>query len=159
MGRIAAPYGIKGWIKVQPFTDSPHGLLQYAAWQVGGEGHWQERVVESAKPHGVSVLAKFEGIDGREAAALLRGQRIAVSRDVFPVAAKNEYYWADLIGLQVVNAAGVILGTVSRLFETGANDVMVVDGDRERLVPFIGSVIRKVDIPGGIIQVDWEADY
>lgn len=159
MGRIAAPYGIKGWIKVQPFTDSPHGLLDYAAWQVGRDGDWQERIVESAKPHGASVVAKLDGIDGREEAAALQGQRIAVSRDGFPAPAAGEYYWADLVGLRVVNASGVVLGTVSRLFETGANDVMVVDGDRERLLPFIGPVIRKVDLPGGVIEVDWDADY
>lgn len=159
MGRIVAPYGIKGWIKVQPFTESPHGLLQYAAWQVGREGAWQERVVESAKPHGASVVAKFPGIENREGAAALQGQRIAVSREGFPAPAAGEFYWADLIGLRVVNAAGVMLGTVSRLFETGANDVMVVKGDRERLLPFIGPVIRQVDLSSGVIQVDWEADY
>lgn len=159
MGRIAAPYGIKGWIKIQPFTDSPHGLLDYPVWQVGHEGDWQERIVEVSKPHGASVVAKLCGIDGRDEAAALQGRRIAVSRDGFPAPAADEYYWADLVGLRVVNAAGVVLGTVSRLFETGANDVMVVDGDRERLLPFIGPVISKVDIPGGVILVDWEADY
>lgn len=159
MGRIVAPYGIKGWIKVQPFTGTPHGLLDYAAWQVGREGDWQERVVESAKVHGSAVVAKLGGIEGRDGAAALQGQRIAVSRSGFPEPAADEYYWADLIGLRVVNAAGVVLGTVSRLFETGANDVMVVDGDRERLLPFIGPVIMKVDLPGGVIEVDWDADY
>ena len=159
MGRIVAPYGIKGWIKVQPFTETPHGLVDYATWQVGGEEAWQERIVESAKPHGAAVVAKLSGIDDREAAAALQGQRIAVSREGFPAPAAGEYYWADLIGLRVVNAAGEQLGTVSRLFETGANDVMVVDGDRERLLPFIGPVIRQVDLGGGVILVDWDADY
>lgn len=159
MGRIVAPYGIKGWIKVQPFTGSPHGLLDYAAWQVGREGEWQERVVESAKVHGSAVVAKLGGVEGRDEAAALQGQRIAVSRSGFPEPAAGEYYWADLIGLRVVNAEGVTLGTVSRLFETGANDVMVVDGDRERLLPFIGPVIMKVDLRDGVIEVDWDADY
>jgi len=159
MGRIAAPYGIKGWIKVQPFSDSPLGLLQNAVWQVGQEGNWQQQVIASARKHGASVLAKFEGIESREEAAALRGLQVAISRDDFPVPASGEYYWADLIGLKVVNDAGVALGTVSRLFETGANDVMVVDGERERLVPFIEPVIRQVDITGGVIKVDWEVDY
>jgi 16S rRNA processing protein RimM len=85
--------------------------------------------------------------------------RIAVSRDDFPAPASGEFYWSDLVGLQVVNAAGVVLGKVSRVFETGANDVLVVEGARERLLPFIETVIRKVDLAEGRITVDWEADY
>lgn len=163
MGRIVAPYGIKGWIKIQPFTQQQRGLLDYPRWQVGQEGAWQPRVVETAKVHGATVVAKLEGIADRESAAALQGLRIAVSRDDFPELAKNEFYWADLIGLAVVNEAGVALGKVVRVFETGANDVLVVDdgseGARERLLPFIETVIRLVDVAGGTITVDWGADY
>lgn len=167
MGRVVAPYGIKGWIKLQTFTETPLGLLQYAVWQMGQEGDWQPRVVESAKQHGATVVAKLEGIADREQAAALQGQRVAVSRDVFPKAGANEYYWSDLVGLAVINTAGVTLGKVSRVFETGANDVLVVEdkaadkvaGEHERLLPFIEPVIRKVDLAGGVIVVEWEADY
>ena len=110
MGRVVAPYGIKGWIKLQTFTDAPQGLLQYAVWQMGREGDWQPRVVESAKQHGAVVVAKLEGIADREQAAALQGQRVAVSRDDFPAAGANEYYWSDLIGLAVINTAGVEIG-------------------------------------------------
>jgi len=163
MGRVVAPYGVNGWIKVQPFTQQYRGLLDYPLWQVGHDGAWQTRSVESAKVHGAAVVAKLAGIADRDQAEALQGMRIAISRDEFPEPAAGEYYWDDLIGLQVINAAGVGLGTVSRVFETGANDVLVVEdkvsGERERLLPFIETVIRRVDLAGGVITVDWEADY
>lgn len=159
MGRIVAPYGIKGWVKIQPFTQQQQGLLDYPRWQVGQDGEWRLRTVEVAKVHGATVVAKLEGIADREQAAALQGMQIAVSRDDFPAPATNEFYWADLVGLKVVNAAGVALGSVARVFETGANDVLVVEGERERLLPFIAPVIRQVDIAGGTIIVDWDADY
>lgn len=159
MGRIVAPYGIRGWVKIQPFTQQPQGLLDYPEWQVGREGQWQTRIVETAKPHGNTVTAKLRGIDDRDQAAVLRGLQIAVSRDDFPEPGAGEYYWADLVGLEVVNEAGTALGQVTEVFETGANDVLVVAGERERLLPFIGPVIRQVDVAGGRIVVDWDADY
>lgn len=163
MGRIVAPYGIKGWIKIQPFTQQQQGLLDYPQWQVGQDGEWQLRVVEVAKVHGATVVAKLAGVADREQAAALQGLQIAVSRDDFPAPAANEFYWTDLVGLKVVNAAGVTLGSVTRVFETGANDVLVVEDQaanrRERLLPFIAPVIRQVDIAGGTISVDWDADY
>ena len=109
--------------------------------------------------HGATVVAKLAGITDRDQAAVLQGMRVAISRDAFPDAAAGEFYWADLVGLKVVNSAGVELGTVSRVFETGANDVLVVEGERERLLPFIETVVRQVDVAGGSITVDWEADY
>ncbi len=180
MGRIVAPYGIKGWIKIQPFTQQSQGLLDYPQWQVGQDGKWQLRSVEVAKVHGATVVAKLEGVGDREQAAALQGMRIAISRSDFPAPAINEFYWSDLVGLKVVNAAGVTLGSVTRVFETGANDVLVVEdkaagevanevvnevvnevtaSQRERLLPFIATVIRQVDIVGGTIIVDWDADF
>jgi 16S rRNA processing protein RimM len=159
MGRVVAPYGVKGWIKIQPFTQQYRGLLDYPLWQVGNDGAWQSQSVESAKVHGAAVVAKLAGVADRDQAAALQGMRIAVSRDDFPEPASGEFYWSDLVGLQVINAAGVVLGKVSRVFETGANDVLVVEGERERLLPFIETVVRKVDLADGRITVDWEADY
>ncbi len=163
MGRIVAPYGIKGWVKVQPFTQQQRGLLDYPVWQVGREDAWLARPVEVAKVHGTTVVAKLEGIADREQAAALQGQRIAISRDDFPAPAVGEFYWADLIGLKVVNVAGVTLGNVARVFETGANDVLVVEdkaaNERERLLPFIEPVVRQIDLVGGTMIVDWDADY
>lgn len=159
MGRIVAPYGIKGWVKIQTFTQEQRSLLDFPLWQVGRDGEWQPWTVEAAKVHGAAVVAKLEGITDREQAAVLSGMRIAVSRDDFPEPAADEFYWADLIGLEVVNVAGVNLGNISRVFATGANDVLVVEGERERLLPFIATVIRQVDVAGGTVTVDWDADY
>lgn len=160
MGRITAPYGVRGWVKLQPYTQHPQGMLGYPEWQVGREGGaWQAQAVEDVKVHGSVVVAKLQGVGDREQAAALRGQQVAVSREDFPEAAAGEYYWADLVGLKVINAAGVELGRVAEVFETGANDVLVVAGERERLLPFIEPVIREVDVAGGRITVDWDADY
>lgn len=159
MGRVVAPHGVKGWIKVQPFTRERESLVRYQQWQIGQEEAWRPWTVEEARVHGAAVVAKLAGIDDRDQAAALRGQRIAVPRSEFPPAAPSEYYWADLVGLQVVNADGVVLGKVVQLFETGANDVMVVEGERERLLPFIEQVIREVDFAAGLIRVEWGVDY
>lgn len=159
MGRITAPYGVRGWVKLQPYTQQPQGMLGYPVWQVGCEGAWQAQAVEDVRVHGSVVVAKLQGVSDREQAAVLRGQQVAVSREDFPEAAAGEYYWADLVGLKVVNAAGVELGRVAEVFETGANDVLVVAGERERLLPFIEPVIRQVDVAGGRITVDWDTDY
>lgn len=159
MGRVIAPYGIKGWIKVQPFTQKPEGLLNYPVWNVGKNDQWQCIGVEQAKVHGAAVVAKLAAIADREQAAALRGKQVAVSRQDFPDISDSEYYWTDLVGLRVMNTAGESLGTVARMIETGANDVMVVAGDRERLLPFVETVVRHVDLKGGMITVDWDLDF
>ena len=159
MGRITGAFGIRGWVKIQPFTETPESLTAYGEWWVEGDGGWHARKVEEVKVQAQSVVARFAGCTDRDQAALFRGREIAVPREAFPEAQGNEFYWADLIGLRVVNKAGEDLGTVSRLVETGANDVLVVEGDRERLIPFIEDVVLEVDLAARTIRVDWGADY
>ncbi len=159
MGRVLAPYGVKGWIKVRPFTQRPESLLDYPEWRLQKDGVLQARTVEAARVHGGAVVAKLQGIDDRDQAAQLRATQVAVSRDEFPELEPGEYYWADLVGLTVSNGAGVVLGRVTEVFDTGANGVLVVKGERERLLPFIGPVVRQVDVAGGRMVVDWDADY
>jgi 16S rRNA processing protein RimM len=159
MGRITAPFGIKGWVKLQPFTASAENLLAYPKVWVATGAAWQEHTIEHAQVQGTSVVAKLTGCDGRDAAARYRGREVAVPRAALPAPADNEFYWADLIGLQVVNVEGEKLGRVDEIFQTGANDVLVVKGDRERLIPFTEQVIRRVDTAGGVIHVDWSSDY
>jgi len=159
MGRIAAPYGVKGWIKVQPFTAETRSLLDYRTWWIGEGGGWHEHALASGKAHGGTVLARLEGCDDREAAAALKGRMVAVARAALPAARADEYYWADLIGLRVVNADEQDLGRVTAVMQTGANDVLVVGEGRERLIPFIALVIRDVDPGAGVIRVNWDADY
>jgi len=159
MGRISGAFGIKGWVKLQPFTETPESLLTYPVWWIEGETGWAERKVEEAEVHGPAVAARIAGCEDRDQAAVYRGRQVAVPRDAFPEAGENEYYWTDLIGRKVVNAAGEDLGTVSRVLETGANDVLVVEGTRERLIPFIEQVVREVDLARDVIRVDWGSDY
>lgn len=159
MGRISAPHGVKGWIKVQPFTAEARSLLDYRTWWIGEEDGWHEHALASGKTHGGMVLARLEGCDDREAAAALKGGTVAIARAALPAARADEYYWADLIGLRVVNADEQDLGRVTAVMQTGANDVLVVGERRERLIPFIAQVIRDVDPGAGVIRVNWGADY
>jgi len=159
MGRITGAFGIKGWVKVQPFTETPGGLTAHRFWWIEKDGSWSRCEVEQAEVQGPAVAAKLAGCEDRDAAALFRGREVGVPRSDLPDAGENEFYWADLIGLSVVNEAGENLGSVARLLETGANDVLVVEGDRERLIPFIEEVVREVDLGGGLIRVDWGPDF
>lgn len=159
MGRVAGAFGVLGWIKVQPHTESSAALTRYRKWWLGREQRFTEYAVVEAKPHGTTVLAKLAGVEDREQAASLRGMDVAVPRAALPRTRRDEYYWTDLIGLSVVNAEGVEFGAVKSVLATGANDVLVVDGERERLIPFIRQVVVAVDLEAGRIRVDWGADY
>ena len=159
MGRIVAPYGIYGWLKVQPDTEALDGLADYDVWWLGDEGQWRKFELEAVKLHGKVLLAKLKGVADRDAAFALKGSRIAVPREELPAAGENEYYWTDLIGLRVINLQQVDLGEVTDVFETGANDVLVVQGERERLLPFVAQVVLEVDFAAGAMQVDWDAEF
>lgn len=159
MGRILAPYGVRGWIKVRPQTESTDGLLGYRTWWLGKQGEWNSYQLLEGRVHGTDVVARLEGVADRDRAAQLRGCEVAVPRSELPPAPEGEYYWADLIGLEVVNREGVRLGQVAEVFATGANDVLVVRGERERLIPFVEAVVVDVDLAGALLTLDWGADY
>jgi 16S rRNA processing protein RimM len=159
MGRVAAPFGVKGWVRIQVFTEALDSLLDYPAWWVGRDADWRERQVEEAELHGRTLVARLAGCEDRDAAAALTGAQIAVTRGELPEPQPGEYYWSDLQGLRVANLEGQELGTVSHLLETGANDVLVVKGDRERLIPFVDAYVVKVDLGRGELVVDWGADF
>ena len=158
MGRVGAPHGVKGWVKV--FADSSPALARHARWWIGADGNWEEVDVADTALHGATLVARLAGCEDRDAAAQLRGRDVALPREMLPATGPGEYYWTDLIGLEVVNADGASLGTVTGLFSNGAHDVMrVSDGKRERLLPFVATVIRAVDLAGGRIDVEWGADW
>lgn len=160
MGHVTAPFGVMGWVKIHPYTETSKGLTGYPTWWLGKNGEYLEYTVVEAKAHVTEVVAKFEGFDDREAAAKLKGMEVAVPRSALPKAKRDEYYWTDLIGLTVLNTEGANLGTVTNLLQTGANDVLVVqEGETERLLPFIRQVILDVDLKGKTIKVDWGVDY
>jgi 16S rRNA processing protein RimM len=159
MGRVAAPFAVSGWVRIQVFTERPDGLLAYRDWWLRRDGQWRQAMVEEAAVHGRVVVAKLKGCDDREAAAALRGCEVAVPRAALPRNAEGEYYWADLEGLRVCNLQHQELGYIAGLIDTGANRVLVVRGERERLIPFVGAVVQSVDLARGEVAVDWGADW
>lgn len=160
MGQIGAPFGVRGWVHVYADTEYPDSLLDYPVWYLGRSGQWKAYRVEASELHAKSIVAKLEGVADRDVAALLRNSQVGVPRNELPEPSEGEYYWSDLVGLEVSNVAGESLGKVVELLQTGANDVLVVrDGQTERLLPFVASVVLDVDMPTGRIQVDWGLDY
>ena len=165
LGKISGVFGVKGWVKVHSYTDPREGIVNYRSWQIMQKGQWREVHIEAGQRQGKTVIAKIKGVDDRDQAMLLMGSKIAIHPDQLEDLDEGEYYWRDLIGLRVVNTEGVDLGTVDHMIETGANDVMVVKGDRERLIPFTqgepdtGHAVLKVDLAAGEITVDWDADF
>jgi len=161
MGRVAAAHGIRGWVKIQPYTEYLDSLLDYRTWWIGHEhGPWREVKVNQCEVHSKTLAALLPDCPDRTAAEKLKGLLIAVPRSSLPEQDEGEYYWSDLIGLAVQNEAGTQLGTVENLLETGANQVLSVAGDSgEILIPFVASAIRQVDLKHRVIHVDWSADY
>lgn len=159
MGQVTAPHGVRGWIRVRGFTASAAGLGDYHQWWLGGGGAWVAWNVEAVELHRRGLAAKLQGCDDREAAAALANVEIAIPRAMLPRIAADQFYWDDLVGLAVSNGAGEALGTVTSLIETGANDVLVVTGERERLIPFVAPVVLEVDLAGAKLKVDWGSDY
>lgn len=159
MGRIAAPYGVHGWLKIQTFTEAPDALLDYSAWWLGKDDDWRECEVIECKMHPRVLVAKLAGCNDRDMALALKGKQIAVPRSSLPEPEEGEYYWSDLIGLEVLNLQQLSFGRVDDVFATGSNDVLVVQGERERLIPFTDEVVKEVDLTARRILVDWEADF
>lgn len=160
VGRILAPYGLKGWVKVLSYAQSPENLSRYSTWWVGVQGRRRQVSVAEFLRHGNATIARLEGCENRDQAALWGSSEIAVEREAFPPAAANEVYQADLIGLAVINRKRERLGVVTGVFSNGAHEVLCVeDAGRERLLPFVAVVIGKVDLAAGEIVVDWELDW
>lgn len=159
LGRVAGLYGVRGWVRLHSYTDPRETILDYANCLLNLEGRWQPAVIEDGRRHGKTVVAKFAGIDDRDAAAACVGADVGVPRERMPEPDEGHYYWVDLVGLRVEHKDGTVLGIVGGLLATGANDVLVVKGDREILIPFVrDSIILDVDRAAGVIRVDWEWD-
>lgn len=159
LGRIVGLFGVRGWVKVHSYTEPRAALLDYRDWLLCRDGAWEPVEVAEGREHGKGIVVRLQGIEERDAAAELLGRDIGVDRDTLPEAEDGQYYWADLEGLTVVHVDGTELGKVAYLMATGANDVLVVDGPVERLIPFVPeTVILDVDLAAGVIRVDWEWD-
>ena len=160
IGRVAGVYGVRGWIKVLSATEPPEAILDYPSWQVGSGSQWRPMALVEGRRHGKGILAHLASCDDRDVARTLVGAEIAVPRNEMPDPGPNQFYWADLEGLTVRTVAGVELGSVDHLIETGANDVLVVKGERERLIPYVwGQVVTDVDLEQGMMTVDWDSEF
>ena len=158
IGRIAGLFGVAGWVKVFSYTRPREAILRYSPWQVEVGGVWRTLEVAEGRSQGQGIVARLNGYTDRNQAAELVKAEVAISPAQLPATEEREFYWAELEGLRVLNTAGLELGRVSHLFETGANDVLVVRGERERLIPFAERVVQKVDLDAGVIHVDWDAE-
>ncbi len=160
VGEIVGAFGVLGWVKVRSFTDPPANILNYIPWALGSSEAPRSAKLVEGRPQGAGVVARLEGVEDRDQAIALKGTRILVPRQCFPDASPGTYYWADLIGLDVVTVAGVALGKVRGLLETGANDVLDVKGERDRLIPFVvGEFVKNVDLAESRITVDWDPEF
>ena len=160
MGRVSGAFGVRGWLKVRSDCEPVEQLLAYSPWQIDTGTGWRSHVLVDGRVHGPGLVAKLADIDDRDQARELAGADIAVDRSQLPALAEDEYYWNDLIGLGVVTRDGKELGRVSGLMRTGTNDVLVVSGERERLIPFIREqVVLAVDAEARRIEVDWDPDF
>ena len=168
MARVTAPFGIKGWLKLQTFTEYADSLDQFDSWFISSANGWQEVGVEDFAVNVKSVVAKLKGIDDRTAAEKLGKRDIAVPRSWLDQPEKDEYYWIDLIGARVINEAGETLGTIETLMETGANDVLVVRsgknaagsaGESEILIPFVSEYLANVDRQNKVVTVRWQRQW
>jgi len=160
LGRVSGAFGVKGWFKVQSYTEPVGNLLAYDAWTLQRQGSERECVLEDGSARSGDVIAKVHGIDDRDAALEWVGAEVAIPRERLPPTAPGEVYWTDLEGCEVRTTAGVALGRVEQLLATGAHDVLVVVGERERLIPFVAdAVVKNVDLTARVIVVDWPADF
>lgn len=160
MGYIKGVFGIKGWVKIKADTEYVDSLLDYSKWQLRKNQHILTLELESSKIIGDELQIKFKGIDDRDAAMQLRGYTIEIAREEFAPTEENEYYWTDLIGMCVQNQNDEILGTVQNLMQTGAHDILVIDGAHgQKLIPFIEHYIFSVNMSARLIIADWGLDY
>jgi 16S rRNA processing protein RimM len=160
LGRIGGAFGVLGWVKIVSHTEPRENILAYSPWRLSRDAERCEAEVVEGRRQGKAVIAKLRGVDDRDAALALTGFEIAVAREQLPPCGPGEFYWTDLEGLTVVTREGEVLGTVDHLIGTGANDVLVVEGERQRLIPFvIGRTVCEVDLAARRIEVDWDPDF
>lgn len=167
LGRVTSPHGVKGWVKVYSYTSPMEGILEYGEWLLRQQGDLCRYRLVQGRRQGKGLVACLADVDSRESAEALADAEILFPKAELPELAANDYYWYQLEGLKVVTRDDVVLGVVAYLFETGANDVIVVKGDgeeaiddRERLLPFLpDEVILEVDLEAGMMIVDWDPAF
>ena len=160
MGKVLVPYGVNGWVKVYSFTEKLESFLTYKKLFLSkDQKNWLEINIKEIKVHGKTIIAKFSEIADRNQAENYKDYLIGVPKDYLPQLNEDQYYWNDLIGFEVMNLQNVSFGLVDTYIETGANDVIVVKGDKERLIPYTPMTVLKVDTIKTQIIVDWDESF
>ena len=159
LGHILGAHGVKGQVKVFSNTSPRENIVTYSPWLI--EQHGLTKTVKvSGKCQGKNVVARIEGVEDRDQAQAMAGAKVFIDNNQLPNLSKGDYYWSQLIGLQVINTQNIEFGEIDHMLETGANDVMVVQGDRERLIPYVmNEVIKSIDLENKQIVVDWDAEF
>ena len=166
MGRILAPHGVRGWIKVQPVSEVPEALLDYATWWMRSahDPAWREVRKTAGRMHSGVLLVALAGVASREDALALRGAEVGVPRALLPRTKQDEIYWVDLEGLAVINREGAMLGEVAEVLAHGAHPLLRVtrpasQAGADRLIPYVPAIVDKVDMAARRIDVDWGEDF
>ena len=160
VGRLGASYGVMGWIKVHSFTDPIDNILTYQPWLVKRQGQWQPLELTGSRKHNKGIIVAIDGCNNKEDTALYRNLEIAVKREQLPALEAGEFYWTDLHDLKVYTTDGDELGKVDSILATGANDVLVVKGKQEYLIPYLrNEVIKDIDLGNSKIVVDWDVNF
>lgn len=159
IGRFGRVYGVRGWLRVNSFTDPTTNIFDYSPWQIQRQGEWQPIKLEAKKILGTGLIVKLAGLSDCDQARLFTNLDIAVEANILPQLKFGDYYWEQLIGLAVQTKTGVSLGSIDHLIETGANDVMVVKNGRERLLPYTADTVLSIDLEKQLITVDWDPDF
>ena len=161
LGRVHGAFGVRGELKLESFTEPANAILRYQPWILrDAQGRERELAGARGRLTAKGIVATFPDVADRDAAEALRGSEVWVARSALPPPKPGEYYWVDLEGLRVVNVEGVDFGRVSHLFSTGANDVLVAEGERERMIPFLQpDYIVSIDFDDGVVTVDWDAEF
>ncbi|MEM7466578.1 MAG: ribosome maturation factor RimM [Pseudomonadota bacterium] len=157
VGKVSGLFGTRGWVKLFSYTRPRSNLIEFPSLVLGSEQ--TPRSIQAAKSHGNKLVALLSDVQTRDDAAKLVDLDIFVKRSWLPEAADNEYFWADLVDLEVINREGQSLGRVRKLHETGGNDVLEIHGDELRLIPFVlDTYVVEVDLAKRLITVDWHPD-
>ncbi|MEQ1621796.1 MAG: ribosome maturation factor RimM [Methylococcales bacterium] len=160
VGKISGVFGVKGWVKVFSFTEPRDNIISYSPWLLKKGSEEKSIAVVDGQLQGKTVVAQLDGIADRDHAANLMGWEVFIKAEQLPEPSDDEYYWSQLVGLNVETTGGVQLGIIDGLMETGANDVILIKGDRERAIPFLlDQTIVTIDLSAGKMIVDWDPEF
>lgn len=165
IGRVGSPYGIKGWLHIESFTQIADNILQHRKWQLQANPYTKSQLKAAREIQVIQIkaqqkhfVAQLEGINDRDQAKMLGNSMIAIPTSKLPELTENEYYWHQLIGLTVHTTSGLMLGIIQDLLNTGANDIIIIEGAQRHLLPYIDNVVKQVDLKQKTMMVDWEID-